>query len=89
MFIFEIKDDVVFLNGKIYFLFIIKEYVLLELNFVFEGISKLLRSWMLNLCNIFFFFQGSSGEEKEKVFKDELERWCSLVIIELVEGYMD
>lgn len=58
MFIFEIKDDVVFLNGKRYFLFIIKEYVLLELNFVFEGISKLLGSWVLNLCNIFFFFLG-------------------------------
>lgn len=69
MFIFEIKDDVVFLNGKIYFLFIIKEYVLLELNFVFEGISKLLGSWMLNLCNIFFFFRVVVERRKKRFLK--------------------
>lgn len=47
----EIKDDAVLLNGKIHSLPITKEYVLSELNFVFEGISKLPRSRMLNPCN--------------------------------------
>lgn len=47
----EIKDDAVLLNGKIHSLPITKEYVLSELNFVFEGISKLPGSRMLNPCN--------------------------------------
>lgn len=42
MFICEIINDVVILNGKRYCLFIIKEYVLLEFKDVFEGIGKLL-----------------------------------------------
>lgn len=47
----EIKDDAVLLNGKIHSLPITKEYVLSELNFVFESISKLPGSRMLNPCN--------------------------------------
>ena len=90
----EIKDDAVLLNGKIHSLPITKEYVLSELNFVFEGISKLPGSRVLNPCNTLPpppspLPQGSSGEEKEKAFKGELERWCSLGIIEPVEGHTD
>lgn len=47
----EIKDDAVLLNGKRHSLSITKEYVLSELNFVFEGISKLPGSRVLNPCN--------------------------------------
>ena len=89
----EPMDDAVILNGKRHSLPITKEYVLTEFKDVFEGIDR--------LPGIKYHIQlkpdakpvqhppRAIPEKKKEAYEEELERLCSLGIIETAEGHTD
>ena len=89
----EIVNDAVILNGKRHCLPITKKYVLSEFKDVFEGIGKLSRGkYHIELKPDAQSVQQSPTavpEKKKEAYKDELERLCSLGIIEPVAGHTD
>ena len=89
----EIMNDAVILNGKRHCLPITKEYVLSEFKDVFEGIGKLTGGkYHIELKPDAQPVQHpprAVPEKKKEVYKDELERLCSLGIIEPVAGHTD
>ena len=89
----EITNDAVILNGKRHCLPITKEYVLSEFKDVFEGIGKLPGGkYHIELKPDAQPVQHpprAVPEKKKEAYKDELERLCSLGIIEPVAGHTD
>ena len=86
-------NDAVILNGKRHCLPITKEYVLSEFKDVFEGIGKLPGGkYHIELEPDSQPVQHPPKavlEKKKEAYKDELERLCSLGIIEPVAGHTD
>ena len=89
----ETMDDAVILNGKRHSLPITKEYVLMEFKDVFEGIGRFPGSkYHIQLKPDAKPVQHpprAVPEKKKEAYKEELERLCSLGIIEPVEGHTD
>ena len=89
----ETTDDAVILNGKRHSLPITKEYVLTEFKDVFEGIGRLPgRKYHIQLKPDAKPVQHpprAVPEKKKQAYKDELERLCSLGIIEPVERHTE
>ena len=89
----EVMNDAVILNGKRHCLPITKEYVLSEFKDVFEGIGKLPGGkYHIELKPHAQPVQHpprAVSEKKKEAYKDELERLCSLGIIEPVAGHTD
>ena len=89
----EVVNDAVILNGKRHCLPITKEYVLSEFKDVFEGIGKLPGAkYHIELKPDGQPVQHpprAVPENKKEAYKDELERLCSLGIIEPVAGHTD
>ena len=87
----EIMNDAVILNGKRHCLPITKEYVLSEFKDVFEGIGKLPgRKYHTELKSDAQPVQHPPRAVPEKeAYKDELERLCSLGIVEPEAGHTD
>jgi len=89
----EITNDAVILNGKRHCLPITKEYVLSEFKDVFEGIGKLPGGkYHIELKPDAQPVQHPPRvvpKKKKGGYKDELERLCSLCIIEPVVGQTD
>ena len=89
----ETIDDAVILNGNRHSLPITKDYVLTEFKDVFEGIGRLPgRKYHIQLKPDAKPVQHpprAVPEKKKEAYKEELERLCSLGIIEPVEGHTD
>ena len=89
----EVMNDAVILNEKRHCLPITKEYVLSKFKDVFEGIGKLPgRKYHIELKPDAQPVQHPPRgvpEKKKEAYKDELERLCSLGIIEPVAGHTD
>ena len=89
----KIMNDAVILNGKRHCLPITQEYVLSEFKDVFEGIGKLPGGkYHIELKPDVQPIQHpprAVPEKRKEAYKDELERLCSLGIIEPVAGHTD
>ena len=89
----EMTNDAVILNGKRHCVPITKEYVLPEFKDVFEGIGKLPGGkYHIELKPDAQPVQHpprAVPEKKKEAYKNELERLCSLGIIEPVAGHTD
>ena len=89
----EMTNDAVILNGKRHCLPITKEYVLSEFKDVFESIGKLPGGkYHIELKPDAQPVQHpprAVPEKKKEAYKNELERLCSLGIIEPVAGHTD
>ena len=86
----EVMNDAVILDGKRHCLPITKEYVLSEFKDVFEGIGKLPGGkYHIELTQPVQYPPRAVPEKKKEAYKDELERLCSLGIIEPVAGHTD
>ena len=87
----EMTNDAVILNGKRHCLPITKEYVLSEFKDVFEGIGKLPggKYHIEPDAQPVQHPPRAVPKKKKEAYKNELERLCSLGIIEPVAGHTD